>query len=406
MTGALFVSSCSSDDSQLEEVTQPKIESSTTYSQTLTDASKKLNLELSSINLGDLAPLDDALNNGCECECKCGDNCNCEGCKDNHKKFSEALKELLNKLNEDFSTVKPYAHTYTFEDIMKYLKLTWTFSGFNGIGREDGKGFVENANTKMFECVYKTDAGTYIVTTGNGVFHQTFDRVSDGHTAQRLLIKKDDVSLLDITVSKFVGEHRALPFMPAESIDYMGNIKLKGLSISLDMNSEEAHERNLSLKVEKEGTEGSVIEITSTLTDNRTLANILKGDVVFASDFKISFLGGNIAINGKVKDVNKFIAESLALIGVNQKGVTEELCKTIVTNFNENSSFNLVVNGTDMGKLYLQPVYNKESDNYIPALLIASSLLGEEPVNIGDVLSSFGFSFEDILKIIQGRPEA
>lgn len=404
MTGALFVSSCSSDDSQLEEVTQPKVESSTTYSQTLTDASNTLNKELS-VNLSDLAGLTRALNDGSECECNCGDNCNCEGCADNHKKFSEALKALLNKLNEDFSWSKPYSRTYTFENILKQLKLTWTVAGINGLEREDGEFYASTINSRLFKCEYKTDTCTYTVTVSKATGHYLENWEVMDKKARQLSIYKDDTPVLEIITIKDVGEHWVFPFRPADMVEYTGFIKVRGMNITLGFDRDSAHERNLSLKVGKEGDEIPLLEMTSTLTDNRTLANILKGNVVFASDFNLSVLGGDIAISGQVKDVQKFIVETVALVGIGKKGATEEVCKTIVTKFNENNSFNLKIDGEDMGKIYLQPVYNQELSKYIPAVLIDSSLLGEEPINIGEILSGFGFSFEDILKMIQGRPE-
>lgn len=404
--GAMFLSSCSSDDALQEGVDQPAAVTPTSdYLQKLTDASKKLNLELSSINLGDLAPLDDALNNGCECECKCGDNCNCEGCADNHKKFSEALKALLNKLNEDFSWSKPYSRTYTFENILKQLKLTWTVAGINGLEREDGEFYASTINSRMFKCEYKTNTCTYTVTVSKATGHYLENWEVMDKKARQLSIYKDDTPVLEIITIKNVGEHWVFPFRPADMVEYTGFIKVSGMNITLGFDRDSAHERNLSLKVEKEGDEIPLLEMTSTLTDNRTLANILKGNVAIVSDFNVSIMGGSLGINGQVKNLSKLVLEAVALYGISKKGTSEEVCNNIVSKFNENSNFDLMSEDSNIGKLFMQPVYNKESGKYIPALMIDSPLFGEEPVNIAEILSGLGITFEDILQLIMGGAE-
>ena len=339
---SLFVISCSSDDEQATAPVQP--ETTGSLMQQFNDASNQLDQELSAINLDDLAPLTRALNDDGKCDCGC-DECTGDG-KENeecgHKKFTKSLKELLSQITAHFGDSEFHLPTYAFEEVMKMLKLTWTFTDANSYGLEEGKFFISDAKTGTFTCSYTTDNGIYNVKVSNNVNKGS----DDGGITRKLVIE------------------------------------------------------NISLTIQKDEATDPLAVMTSTLTDNMSFINMIKHDVIFATDYDVSVMNGNISIKGHINNVNIFLGQAPLLMGIFKYGTSEDICNKVVNKFNENSKIDIMIAGNNMGSVELMPVFQEESKKYSVALVINSPLFGDEPVELTTMLSNLGFSLEDILKMI------
>ena len=140
--------------------------------------------------------------------------------------------------------------------------------------------------------------------------------------------------------------------------------------------------------------------MTSTLTDNMSFINMIKHDVIFATDYDVSVMNGNISIKGHINNVNIFLGQAPLLMGIFKYGTSEDICNKVVNKFNENSKIDIMIAGNNMGSVELMPVFQEESKKYSVALVINSPLFGDEPVELTTMLSNLGFSLEDILKMI------
>ena len=389
---SLFVISCSSDDEQATAPVQP--ETTGSLMQQFNDASNQLDQELSAINLDDLAPLTRALNDDGKCDCGC-DECTGDG-KCCHKKFTKSLKELLSQITAHFGDSEFHLPTYAFEEVMKMLKLTWTFTDANSYGLEEGKFFISDAKTGTFTCSYTTDNGIYNVKVSNNVNKGS----DDGGITRKLVIEKDGTIILSIESTNNVNEQRVLPLLPAKIIEHTGVITIKNFIITLAYDHKDAHARNISLTIQKDEATDPLAVMTSTLTDNMSFINMIKHDVIFATDYDVSVMNGNISIKGHINNVNIFLGQAPLLMGIFKYGTSEDICNKVVNKFNENSKIDIMIAGNNMGSVELMPVFQEESKKYSVALVINSPLFGDEPVELTTMLSNLGFSLEDILKMI------
>ena len=393
---SLFVTSCSNDDEQAIAPVQP--ETTKDLMQQFNDASDQLNQELSTLNLDELATLTRALNDDGKCDCGC-DECTGDG-KENeecgHKKFTKSLKELLNQITAHFGNSEFHLPTYAFEDVMKMLKLTWTFTDVDSYGFEEGKFFNLDAKKGTFTCSYTTDNGTYNVKVSNIVKKGS----ADIDTARKLVIEKDGTVILSIEAINNINEQRVLPLLPAKTIEHTGVITIKNIIITLAYDRKDAHARNISLTIQKDGETDPLAVMTSTLTDNMSFINMIKHDVIFATDYDVSVMNGNISIKGHINNVNIFLGQAPLLMGIFKYGTSEDICNKVVNKFNENSKIDIMIAGNNMGSVELMPVFQEESKKYSVALVINSPLFGEEPVELTTMLSNLGFSLEDILNMI------
>ena len=142
--------------------------------------------------------------------------------------------------------------------------------------------------------------------------------------------------------------------------------------------------------------------MTSTVTDNLSLINMIKHDVNFASDYSVSIMNGAAEIKGEIKSLNALIAQSVLLTAIYKVGASEEVCKEAAAKFNENVKIGLMLTGNNIGEVTLMPVFQEELNKYSVAMFINSPLFGDEPVDVSSLLSNLGFSFEDILGMIKG----
>ena len=414
--GTLSVTSCSSDDDQLAEASQPATEVATPdYQQVLADATSQLGQELSALNMDNLAPLTRAINDGCECDCGCDccqdDSTGADADADeqcDHKKFTEVLKELLNNMSTDFSREKPFMRSYAFEDMMKLLKLTWTATGYNSYGRENGEFYLDGVDGHTLTCEYVTPDSTNIYkATASVAVMGTAKALTTDKTVSRLLtIEKNDSTVLRVLVTNTKGEQRVLPFLPDRVVEHTGAVTINGMKVALDIDDSKRHEHGLKLTVSKESDSTPLVEMTSTLTDNNTFINRLKNDVVYSSDYNLSLLGGTVAISGKLNNVNAYLGSVPVLRAIYKHGANGEVCKNAATKFNQNFDIELIVAGSNIGKIILLPVYDSEKNNYTLEMFIDSPLLGQNPASLSNILAGLGFTVKGILDMIKGDAEA
>lgn len=362
--GTLLAASCSRDDVSAEEPV-----AAADYMQKLTVAADQLNQKLALVDLKDLELLASALDDECNCnDCQEGNPCE-------SKVFGDSLKDLVSELKSSFNQESSFLRPSAFYDIAHLLALGWTIGGTNDYEFEYGGG------------IYKVTVSSAVV---------------DGVLTRNLNVQKDGETVLDILSARAV-ESGLLPFMPGRSIDYTGTVSYSGINLILGYGRDDIHSRDMSLTIQQAEEDEPLVVMSSALIDNLSLVNLLKRDVVLASDYYVSILGGTIIIGGHVNSVGDFLSQSASLLDYYKNGTDERSCATAATKFNENVNINMTIAGTTVGSVFLMPAFNAELDNYVIALMVDSSLFGEELLDISSVLSNFGFSIEDIMDIINSK---
>ena len=380
---SMIMNSCSSDEDERTEVpTQPEMQKSDKLQQ-ISEVVNQANQKLAALDLSELQPLTRALEEEAEA---------------NPSKINEALMALLKKLNQDFSRNGNFLKNYSFKDAAELFELTYNAVGEVNIGSEDSQFFTGFTGSKT---------ANYIVNTPEGVFEIAIDRTDENslnddvklNNTHTVFIKKDDAVIVSIG-STFSGENFVAALLPLKSVDYTGIVNVKGTSITLAYNHESIHERSLQLTIQQDGETTPVAMFSTTLADNVTWANLIKHDVVFASDYTVSINGGAVELGGHINNVNQFMLQAQSVYKMFIDGDTEEKVNEVATKFNENTTISLSSAGVVVGDVYIAPVFDEETGKYKLTMMVTSSLFGEEPVDILAVLSSMGVSIDDIKQLI------
>ena len=380
---SMIMNSCSSDEDERTEVpTQPEMQKSDKLQQ-ISEVVNQANQKLAALDLSELQPLTRALEEEAEA---------------NPSKINEALMALLKKLNQDFSRNGNFLKNYSFKDAAELFELTYNAVGEVNVGSEDSQFFTGFTGSKT---------ANYIVNTPEGVFEIAIDRTDENslnddvklNNTHTVFIKKDDAVIVSIG-STFSGENFVAALLPLKSVDYTGIVNVKGTSITLAYNHESIHERSLQLTIQQDGETTPVAMFSTTLADNVTWANLIKHDVVFASDYTVSINGGAVELGGHINNVNQFMLQAQSVYKMFIDGDTEEKVNEAATKFNENSTISLSSADVVVGDVYIAPVFDEETGKYKLTMMVTSSLFGEEPVDILAVLSSMGVSIDDIKQLI------
>lgn len=380
---SMIMNSCSSDEDERTEVpTQPEMQKSDKLQQ-ISEVVNQANQKLAALDLSELQPLTRALEEEAEA---------------NPSKINEALMALLKKLNQDFSRNGNFLKNYSFKDAAELFELTYNAVGEVNVGSEDSQFFTGFTGSKT---------ANYIVNTPEGVFEIAIDRTDENslnddvklNNTHTVFIKKDDAVIVSIG-STFSGENFVAALLPLKSVDYTGIVNVKGTSITLAYNHESIHERSLQLTIQQDGETTPVAMFSTTLADNVTWANLIKHDVVFASDYTVSINGGAVELGGHINNVNQFMLQAQSVYKMFIDGDTEEKANEAATKFNENATIFLSSAGVVVGDVYIAPVFDEETGKYKLTMMVTSSLFGEEPVDISAVLSSMGVSIDDIKQLI------
>ena len=321
---SMIMNSCSSDEDERTEVpTQPEMQKSDKLQQ-ISEVVNQANQKLAALDLSELQPLTRALEEEAEA---------------NPSKINEVLMALLKKLNQDFSRNGNFLKNYSFKDAAELFELTYNAVGEVNVGSEDSQFFTGFTGSKT---------ANYIVNTPEGVFEIAIDRTDENslnddvklNNTHTVFIKKDDAVIVSIG-STFSGENFVAALLPLKSVDYTGIVNVKGTSITLAYNHESIHERSLQLTIQQDGETTPVAMFSTTLADNVTWANLIKHDVVFASDYTVSINGGAVELGGHINNVNQFMLQAQSVYKMFIDGDTEEKVNEAATKFNENSTISL-----------------------------------------------------------------
>ena len=386
MVEANVRTSCSNDEKGAEPEQTQNAEN---LRQQLDNTVATVNQGMSGLDFAALAPLATAIaeNEGVETD-------------ETHQKFNAWLKKLLQQLNPDFSHKLPFGFTLGFEAVENVLKSVWSVSGQNSFGREDGHGWIQNGTSLVYTVDYKARNNSLYHVTLQENFDNSLVNLVVGHGKERILtVAKDGEQLFAIKTAREI-DHKIIGILPSLTLDCTGEILYKGYVINLGFSRPEFHNRIIELGVSKEKT--VYVKATTTVNNNLTLSNILKHDVLYTSDSDISLLNGLAQIVIKVNNLNKFVGNAAALLVLRSTGTTEEKCNQFAETFNENMNANLLVAGSDAGKITVASIVDEKTGKYVPSFFIISPLFGDEPVELRSMLANLGISVDDIIGAILG----
>lgn len=371
MIGAFVMTSCSNDDGKITEPEQTQNKEN--LRQQLDDAVTTLNQEMSGLDFKDLAPLTRAIT---ENEGKDTGNM--------RQGFNTWMLQLLQKLNQDLKEKIPYGFTLGFESVENIFSSVWAV----------------NIEATPFSADFTDRDGSVYHVTLEEKIGQSQEHLAMTYSKERILtITKDMEPLITIRTIK-ENNHHVVGLMPSMSIDYTGEIIYKEYTISLGYDRAKLHDRTIKLEVNKAGS--ALAKCTTDVTDNVTLANLLKHDVAFTADYNLSLMNDLILVGGKVNSINKLIGHAVLFVGLRKNGASEDACKELADLFNENMSTNMSILGTNAGTINAAPVFNDKLGKYVPTFMINSPLFGDEPVDINTMLSNLGISIEDIIGVMKG----
>lgn len=390
ITGTLVMTSCASDNELAAPNESEQSEEATQLKNQFNEAMDKLNQEMAGLDFQRLAPALEAIEEDASKQE--------EGSE--QKSFNEMLKQLLAYLTRDFAHTRPYGYVLSLQDIQQTLSLAWQLSGENGIARQNGKWATTDEDTNSFSVSYAKDADSiYTVRLQRSVEEEKMDGTVSKVRQRSLTLDLNGEPILYIVAEK-ESEKPIFTLLPPTEVNFTGEIIYDKYDIALEMLHDTPHQRDINLTYKNAETGSPIAKLKSQVTDNLSLSTLLSHDMNLSSKYELGIMEDLIVIRGEMKSLNQLIANFAQIAAIRKSGTTLEKCNEITADFNTNVGIEMIICGMNVGKVNLTPKLDPNVEMYKPTMIIDSPLFGDEPMDLFDMLASFGLSIDSIMEKI------
>ncbi len=388
--GMLVVSGCSNQDEEAAPIVNPQDnaeENDSIANTPLFMAAREVNENMAGLNFKELEPLRAAMTT------RSDDNSALSA-------FQEKLNNLIDKLRGDITISLPYGQRFTYSSFNDVLDLSWEISGSIELGRESSTYFLgKHTNAKGQAIFTGSDGSLYTIDAEIDKDVDIRDWYINTNGRRNLIIYKGEELLLKIISAYEKDSPLWLPFI-TKNHSMTGEIIYRDYDIGLAYNKEGSHERKVDLSYAKVGSEKPLLTMTTMLYDNTDLFKLLTHDVNVQAEFTAKALEGLLTFNGKVRNINYLVVNSIQLSKCIKEGTTEENCNSMCNEFNANLTLSMQLAELDAGDIFMGPVYDEENNCYKPTLLINSEFMGFKNYPITQILESMGISLDDLMNSV------
>lgn len=385
LTAGLIVwSGCSKDD-DYEQTVSKEIPASP-----LLDAANTFNEQMAGLNFQELAPLAEVVpattraNNGTRGE------------------FETKLSTLLTLLQAEQATTRSVTlgHRFSFHSFNSALQLAWDLSVILGDEGESCSSWFGLNSTKKGEVYYTAKNGSLYTVKGLidkevTIQFRGFNTKVVVKKACEFFIFKDGEQVLKIQSGSEDNRPVWLPIL-IKDIFYTGQMYYRDYEINLTYDKHSAHNRTLDLVYGKTGEEVPLLTMSAQLEDDADILKIIKHDVNVRANFTVTAMN-MLTFEGTSNNVNYLVIDGVRLSRCMKEGTTEQECKEMVDQFNENLTLNLLLADVPMGWLYMGVQQDARTNLYFPTVMIHTTILGEGDYPVTTLLQMMGVDIPDIL---------
>ena len=140
--------------------------------------------------------------------------------------------------------------------------------------------------------------------------------------------------------------------------------------------------------------------MNTTLTDDADILKLIKHDVNVEADFTVTAIDDLFVFNGHANNVNYLVVNGIKIAKCMQEGTSEEECRQLVADFNDNLVLSLSLSTIPLGDIFMGTVHDEAIGRYYPTVMLRSSLTNGEEVPLTTMLERLGIDIPDILQTV------
>ena len=376
VSGVLLFSACSSDNENTES-------QKVTLLSPLEAVANNLNADMEGLNFKELDPLAEAIGGSTR-----GDG--------EVSEFELKLSTLLSLLKGDEEKGVAMGRRFSYNDFNTALELAYDLST---ILKDNGE-----SSSSWFGL--KADGrGEISYTTRNGQqYHISAEMEKDISIyrwnfyitgASQFYIYKGDELVLRLISNTERNRPVWLPLL-IRGNSFTGELLYHNYVVTLDYRQLHTHERSVVLTYGKADEESSLLVMNTMLTDDADILKLIKHDVNVEADFTVEAKDGLFVFNGHANNVNYLVVDGAKIAKYMKEGTSEEECRQLVADFNDNLKLSLLLETSPMGDLFMDAVLNPDTGLYYPTTMVRIVTI-EEPVELITLLEKLGINIADIL---------
>ena len=378
--GLLMLSACSSDDSQNAESEKMAV------LRPLDVAANELNQNLEGLDFKELDPLAEAITSDTRA--------NGEG-----SEFDVKLSMLLSLLKGDEGKGVTLGRRFSYDAFNNALELAYDLSV---ILKDNGE-----SSSSWFGL--KADGrGEITYTARNGQqYHISAEMEKDISIyrwnfyvtgASQFYIYKGDELVLRLISNTERNRPVWLPLL-IRGNSFTGELLYRDYVVTLDYRQLHTHERSVVLTYGKSADESPLLVMNTTLTDDADILKLIKHDVTVEADFTVSAMDGLFAFSGHSSNVNYLVVNGVKIAKCMQEGTTEEECRQLVADFNDNLKLSLLVQTTSLGDLFMGIVRDSATGRSYPTVMV-NLPPDNEAIPLTTILDKLGIDIPSILQTV------
>jgi len=379
--GWLLLSACSSDDNTSAE--NQNIEAL----RPLDAAADQLNQRLEGLDFKDLDPLAETVASATRADGEASE-------------FDVKLSTLLTLLKGDEGTGVTLGRRFSYDAFNTALELAYDLSvilkdncesssswfGLKAEGRGEVTYTARNGQQYRVSAEMEKDISIY-----RWNFYVT--------GASQFYIYKGDELVLRLLSNTERNRPVWLPLL-VRGNSYSGELLYRDFVVTLDYRQLHTHERSVVLSYGKAGDTSPLLVMNTTLTDDADILKLIKHDVTVEADFTVAAIDDLFVFNGHANNVNYLVVNGVKIAQCMQEGTSEEDCRQLVTDFNDNLVLSLNLSTIPLGDLFMGSVHDAASGRYYPTVMLRSQLTNGEDVPLTTMLAKLGIDIPDILQTV------
>ena len=378
--GLLMLSACSSDDSQNAKSAKMAVLSP------LDATANKINQNLAGLDFKELDPLAEAIASGTRADGEASE-------------FDVKLSTLLSLLKGDEGKGVTLGRRFSYDAFNTALELAYDLSVIlkdNGESssswfglKADGRGEItytaRNGQQYHISAQMEKDISIY-----RWNFYVT--------GASQFYIYKGDELVLRLISNTERNRPVWLPLL-IRGNSFTGELLYRDYVVTLDYRQLHTHERSVVLSYGKSADESPLLVMNTTLTDDADILKLIKHDVTVEADFTVSAMDGLFAFSGHSSNVNYLVVNGVKIAKCMQDGTTEEECRQLVADFNDNLKLSLLVQTTSLGDLVMGIVRDSATGRSYPTVMVSLSP-DDEAIPLTTILDKLGIDIPNILQTV------
>lgn len=126
-------------------------------------------------------------------------------------------------------------------------------------------------------------------------------------------------------------------------------------------------------------------------------------NVTFSGEYELILMGNLAAIKATTTDLKRFYQDGIEMAKAGRYGSSMENCQIIADSFNETTSLQILLAGTNAAQMKIVArQIDVERNLWKPVLVCTSPILGKNEMTIAEIMDAMDITFKDIMDLLLG----